>query len=67
MGIYKKRKDMLEETIRCRKENLTFKAERLKILDILKDYRENNGKSKTYLEKIEKILIERNEREEEEN
>lgn len=63
MGIYRKRKDMLEETIRCRKENLIFKAERIKILDILKDYRENNGKTKTYLEKIEKILIEREEEE----
>lgn len=63
MGIYRKRKDMLEETIRCRKENLTYKAKITKILDILKDYRENNGKAKTYLEKIEKILIEREEEE----
>lgn len=59
----KHKEKMRKELLNFRKENLVYRTQRLKIMDIIEEAKTKKRNLKQYIDKIEEILIEKGEEE----
>lgn len=59
----KHKEKMRKELLNFRKENLIYRTQRLKIMDIIEEAKTKKRNLKQYIDKIEEILIEKGEEE----
>ena len=59
----KHKEKMRKELLNFRKENLVYRTQRLKIMDIIEEAKAKKRNLKQYIDKIEEILIEKGEEE----
>ena len=59
----KHKEKMRKELLNFRRENLIYRTQRLKIMDIIEEAKTKKRNLKQYIDKIEEILIEKGEEE----